>query len=530
MELNPFVWRIYRESLAGKKALATSFVRFARLGRQPGAEGWRGQVNAKLPILVITPGDPKTPGEAGGTVPLRRILFEWFKDLKGKHTYERRYRELLEDAGAGYEWEEGDRPGKLCCVFFGGDEDEGAQAVAASVGSVSTTLHWLEPDEFSPYYFEGRFTLFSEICRTFGIDLPVIPGKLQKRERAIYYLAVNSVLQEFRQRNGLSPQELNAFLYDFAPSYLAVEQDKELPAPQRAWFLMAGVGTTADFDLLDHADETTETSWRGHRDARRGDIAIVWCSSPRAYLHSIWRIVEDGYDDPFTYWYTLVHIGRPMPVHQLKIKDLKGNPVLAKSPMVSAHFQGCAGKYFPPVDYAALLEEVQRRGTDIGLFPRINIPALPALLGDEGILDERQVELRLIEPLLLNKLGYYEESHWRRQVRVRMGRGENVYPDYVIGYRGDRGEERADIIIESKYRIATQKELSEAFLQGRSYALRLQASWLLFGALEGVWLMSRTDDFKLQTALHWSWEEILEPETFSVLEKTIGSKMFLTAR
>lgn len=97
-------------------------------------------------------------------------------------------------------------------------------------------------------------------------------------------------------------------------------------------------------------------------------------------------------------------------------------------------------------------------------------------------------------------------------------------PDYLIGYRGVKGEERASIVVEAKYRIGTQKQLFETFLQGRSYALRLQASWLLLASLEGVWLLSRTDDFKLENALHWSWEKLVQPEHFAVLDKAIGSR------
>ncbi|MDO8262079.1 MAG: hypothetical protein Q7T21_02530, partial [Gallionella sp.] len=506
------------------------FLRFSRLGRHPGSEGWRWQISPKIPVHLVTAQDSESPWENDGTVALRETLSAWFEGLSGRKAYEQRCRELLVGNGAAYEWEEDDHPGKLCCVFFGGDSDEDAQTVATYVGAISTLLHWLAPDEFAPYYFEGRFSLFSSICRGFGIDLPEIPGKQQKKERALYYLEINGVLQEFRKQCQLSPQELNAFLYDFAPRYLAVEQDKELPTPQRVWFLMAGVGTTADFDLLDNADKTTESHWRGHRDARRGDAAVVWCSSPRAYLHSIWRITEDGYDDPFSYWYSLVRIGHPTFVPHLKIKDLKANPVLATSTMVRACFQGCAGRYFRPIDYAALLEEIQRRGMDISGFPLIHIPALPFLPSGNDILDERQVELQLIEPLLLNKLGYHEASHWQRQVRVRMGRGEKVYPDYLIGYRGVKGEERAEIVIESKYRIATQKELFETFLQGRSYALRLQAPWLLLASLEGIWLLSRTDDFKLESALHWSWEKLAKTEHFSVLDTAIGSRMLAISR
>ena len=64
------------------------------------------------------------------------------------------------------------------------------------------------------------------------------------------------------------------------PDAQQVRFSKQLPQPQRVWFLMAGVGTTDDFDFLDNADAASESNWRGHRDARRGDVAVVWCARP----------------------------------------------------------------------------------------------------------------------------------------------------------------------------------------------------------------------------------------------------------
>ena len=172
-----------------------------------------------------------------------------------------------------------------------------------------------------------------------------------------------------------------------------------------------------------------------------------------------------------------------------------------------AHFQGSAGNYFQPDDYLALLEECARRCADIGALPCIP-PAPPSLLADGGeILNERTVETRLIKPLL-GQLGLQEQRDWRRQVVVRMGRGEKVYPDYVLGLIDEPDHERAQIIIESKYRIATRKELLEAFRQGRSYALRLRAGRLVLAALEGVWLYRDDQGFSIDAAHHWTWHQV----------------------
>lgn len=501
---NHYIWSLYKNSAQGWRAIRQAFPRFARFARGPGNKDWRLQLNVDTPVLVGDQNVLDQPWTQAEPIKLRELLSTWFEDstdLAGD------FRCLLEGEGLCYEWVEDETPDHTFCTGFGGEEF--ALDVASSIGSITTVMHRMQPEAYLPYYFQGRFKLLADICQRFQISLPTIPGKLQKQERALFYLEINRSLQEFRQRHGLSPAELNAFLYDFAPACLAEDADDDLPAPQRAWFLMAGVGTEADFVLLDSANEQTESLWRGHRDARRGDIAILWCASPRAYLHSIWRIIEDGHDDPFAHWYSLVRIGHPEPVPHLKINDLKANPVLAGSPLVRAHFQGSAGKYFQPDDYLALLEECVRQGADIGRLPCIP-PSPPSLMADgEEILSERAVETKLIEPLLA-QLGLQEQRDWRRQIVVRMGRGEKVYPDYVLGLVEKLDQESAQIIIESKYRIATRKDLLEAFRQGRSYALRLRARRLVLAALEGVWLFDDEQGFALESARHWTWHQLAD--------------------
>ncbi len=513
---NRYIWSLYRQSPRGREAIRQTFPRHARFAGSTGNGNWRQQLNADIPVLVGNLEVPEQLWAPTDPIKLRELLWFWFEDstdLPGD------FHRLLEGEGLYYEWLEDETPGNIFCAGFGGEEY--ALDVASNIGSITTVMHSLQPEAYLPYYFQGRFKLLADICQRFRIPLPAIPGKLQKRERALFYLDINRSFQEFRLLHNLSPAELNAFLYDFAPACLAEDADAELPAPKRAWFLMAGVGTQADFSLLDEADRQTESLWRGHRDARCGDMAVLWCASPRAHLHSIWRIIEDGYDDPFAHWYSLVRIGQPQTVPHLKIKDLKANPILAQSPLVRAHFQGSAGKYFRPDDYLALLDECARHGAETDALPRIP-PSPHSLLPDgQEILNERAVETNLIEPLL-EQLGFTEQRDWQRQVVVRMGRGEKVYPDYVLGLSSTLDQESAQIIIESKYRIATRKDLLEAFRQGRSYALRLQATQLVLAALEGLWLLDGKNGFSMEKARHWSWQQLASDETRRQLAQQLG--------
>jgi len=516
MPLNNYVWSLYRTSVEGRKAISQAFPRFAKTCKEYGASVGHLQLNPPVPVWPEASEGSKEKSSPEFFIPLRQLLTQAFGNLPTFGVVEERFREMVNE-GFFLEWDSAARPGKK---LYGGIGGKGYEIeVLDAIAAISSWLHWRYPEWFVPYYFSHRFSQLAEICSTFEIPLPPIPGKIQRAARALYFLAVNRSLQEFRNAQGLSTKELNAFLYDFAPRYLAVEEDDELPLPQRAWFVMAGVGTQEDFYFLDSATPTSRSYWRGHRDARRGDIAVVWCASPRAHLHSIWRILDDGFDDPFAHWYSLIKIGRPLRLPPIRLADLKSQPVLAASPMVRARFQGCAGQYFRDVDYQALLDLLASRGVDVASLPRITRAGEDQEL---TLMNERDVEIHLIEPFL-RSLGYVE-SDWTRQLRLRMGRGDRVFPDYVIGAKLEVGEERGRLVIESKYRISTQKELREAWIQGRSYALRLEAEWLVLAALEGIWLLSSKGGFRIETALVFRWSELKQPAMFFRVEHAIGKR------
>lgn len=516
MKLNSYVWSLYRDSADGRKAISRAFPRFIRTGKEYGAIASHLQLNPPIPVWPEVAEDFKRKSAPTFFISLRQLLAQALENLPSQEKVEDGFR-LMVNEGVFLEWDDTDQPDKK---LYGGIGGQGFELdVSDSIAAISTFLHWRYPEWFIPYYFSHRFDQFAEICATFDILLPPIPGKAQKAARALYYLTINRVLQEFRDAQGLSAKELIAFLYDFAPRYLSVEEDDDLPPPQRAWFVMAGVGTQEDFEFLDNATAASRSYWRGHRDARRGDIAVVWCASPRAQLHSIWRVEDDGFDDPFAHWYSLIKIGRPIKILPLKLGDMKAHPVLSASPMVRAHFQGSSGQYFRDADYQALLELFASKG-----FEDTHLPRLAAVEEDcdHKVMNERDVEIRLIEPLL-KRLGY-TESDWTRQLRLRMGRGDRVFPDYVVGASLAVGQERGNLVVESKYRIATQKELREAWIQGRSYALRLEAKYLMLAALEGIWLLSAKDGFRMEAAKSLRWAELNQPDAFFHVEHAIGKK------
>ena len=105
---------------------------------------------------------------------------------------------------------------------------------------------------------------------------------------------------------------------------------------------------------------------------------------------------------------------------------------------------------------------------------------------------------------------------------VRMGRGERYYPDYALNARATRGEESATMIVESKLRVQTRRELLEAYCQAKSYALRLQAKTMIIAAIEGIWIFRGQNGFSIDTMAHWNWKELEHPDTLHKVRKLIG--------
>ena len=107
----------------------------------------------------------------------------------------------------------------------------------------------------------------------------------------MYYYEIRVVLNEFQKGYALTDGELCACLYDYGARVLLDAKEpveSELPEPINVW--LTGASGKGDFEFLD-----SKTSiWACNERTRRGYIVIVYCTSPRSYLHSIWRAVIKG--------------------------------------------------------------------------------------------------------------------------------------------------------------------------------------------------------------------------------------------
>jgi hypothetical protein len=383
------------------------------------------------------------------------------------------------------------------------------------VASVSLGLHLAHPKYFMPYNYRCKFHYVTQICEEFGIPIPTIPAKNKKLERALYYNSINKAFQEFRLIHEMNPAELNVFLYDFAPQFIVGNDAADLPLPSKTWI---SVGGTWDFEDLDKSTPKSISRWSGNANMRRGDIVMMYCVAPRSYIHSIWRACSDGFYDPFFHYHGTVWICNPIKIKPVTYQEMSKNPIISQNKHIKAHLQGSSGKPLTAEEYEEVLKILYSKNQKLK-----NLPTIPKIkkIAQIDLNGERDVERYLIEPFL-KRLGYSARD-WIRQMPVRMGRAERNYPDYVLGGKAKRGEESGKMVIETKYQISSQKELEEAYYQGKSYAFRLQTKVLVLAAKEGVWIFKLENrQFSIRKAIHKNWNELQHRDHFHVVKLIMG--------
>lgn len=535
MQFNRYVWDLYRNSPAGQAAIARNIEEhITQYGRESPVFM---QILERAEIAVDEDGDVQINARGVESVNLREFIEEYALEYE-TNTLEDAENLFLWLVEFGIDWnfypdkeisidvrdyspddELYFEDGQVTLYFVGGrDNPEAYRYSFTSITAISAGLHDVYPEFFIPYLFIKDYDKFTKICHFFEITLPDLPTKLQKRERALYYLEINKVFQAFRSEYSLSPTEMNAFLYDFAPKNIKLPATTSLPEASRVWF---SIGNTVDFEYLDEANDQSISFWQGNLEARRGDIVLMWCASPRSYLHSIWRVVDDGFNDPFFYYYNAIRVGHPLKIPPIPFKAFAQDPLLGMSPAVKAHFQGRSGSALSLEEYQAICGLIRQTG-----FDTILLPTAPSELtfGDLTLNNERDVETQLLEPLLL-KLGF-TATDWVRQLSVRMGRGQRNYPDYVLGCDLKPGEESAISVLECKLRIGSPKELKDTFLQAKSYALRLQAQSITLADARGIWVFQqRCDGFVFDAFTFKVWKELTHPDILHEISLIFGKKV-----
>lgn len=509
---NPYVWRLYTQSSQGEKWLQWA----ERFDVSERAEEFDFLVKeirdaCEIEYSAVEIAELKNNGfddtvffKSG--IDLSRVFFQYFNERKN-NDYEQI--QLLFDEWMDYGLEIHGIPLIESQDFW----------PAYLLESVSLALYRVNQELFFPYYFNCKFNCFEKICTEFMIPLPELPPKKDYRQRIHYYIMICQTLHEFRLFHGLSPAELCSFIYDFAPSCLDDKDVEELQKPTKVWWVG---GNKVDFDFLDNPDQNS-MRWQCNTDTRPGDIVVVYCLSPRSYIHSVWRSTCGGFIDPFFYYYAMTYISNPIHVPPVSHLELKENHIFSRNPLVRKNLQGLNGYGMSWEEYEELITIWKSKGFDTSNLPRIQrIKSIPNIV----LKDERDVEIYLVEPLL-KKLEYVPED-WIRQMPLKMGRGIRYYPDYCIMAHPERGEETARAILETKYTIKNKRELQDSYYQAKSYAIRLRSKCFAVTAREGIWLFQlQKDTFEFDRHIYYTWDDLDNPDKFHIMLVQFGKKTLL---
>lgn len=374
---------------------------------------------------------------------------------------------------------------------------------------ISYVLSRFASEYFFPYLFLCRIFELNKMADYFNIDLPNIPNRINYKGRYIYYWELCEVLYEFRKENELSPEELWAFLYDFAPNNIQNEKT-DIPKPSQAWFIGG---------RLYPEDKSLDSKfWQSNPDTAKGDILVHYETSPVSAITCIETSLTNGVIDPLFQYYGCIYIGNRIDIPHISLKELQADEYFSKHSLIRKKFQGVNGWRMSSEDYSELLRVIKAKGFDTDTLPKLYAPTMPKNVNIEI---ERDVEQQLLEPLL-NSMGWYENKDFIRQLPIHAGRGHRIFPDYALHYDNKPDEEKAKVLIEAKLYMKNNQEIEAAFLQARSYACLLESSVIVLCDKQCLIIYEKRQSFDRDRYKKYYWIELENPDLFNELKNKLN--------
>lgn len=371
---------------------------------------------------------------------------------------------------------------------------------------ISSMLFFKAPEYFFPNIFRYHFFDLIKVFDIFDIELPLPPKKSNYRARCMYYWELCEILYSFRKENGLSPYELCAMLYDFGQG-LTKNIPTELPKPSKAWFIGGKIMPIEDLDF---------TFWQANEDTMRGDILIHYETSPICAITCMWIAQTDGVIDPFFYYYANTYIGSRIKLPHVTLQELKNDEYFSSHPLVRKNFQGVNGWEISNRDYQEFLRIIQTKKYDTSKLPVLYAPKIACT----NIKLEKDVEEHLLIPLL-DSMGM---TDYMRQVPLRAGRGERIYPDFALHCTKTDNGYIAKVLIEAKLSMRNKKEVYAAFQQANSYAHLLEAPIIILCDKEMLLVYTNENGFNRNRYKRFFWEDMENPDSFNELRQIIKLK------
>ena len=336
----------------------------------------------------------------------------------------------------------------------------------ASIIHLESIVMYLYHDFFKPILYPNRFDIIQRNCNAVGINLPPIPRTNSYKEYLMYYYDICEAINEYQKENQMTDAEVCACIYGCAEMFVDDKDEvSEMPRPINVWFTGA---SKRDYELLENGD-VSEHIWACNERTRRGDIVVIYCTSPYSYIHSIWRASSEGIFNPFDYYHCRTLVSNGIKIPKITFQDLRTHPYFSKVPIVRRNLQGINGIELSSKDYTELLNFIEAKGGDVSELPKLFEKSADL---DVELNIEKDVEEKLLIPLL-DKLGY-KSSDWSRQLSQKAGRNMKAIPDFVFFPKGKEHYQNAPFLIEAKYDMSSIRAIKEAFGQAVSYSRMMQ--------------------------------------------------------
>ncbi|MBQ0090349.1 MAG: type I restriction enzyme HsdR N-terminal domain-containing protein [Prevotellaceae bacterium] len=389
---------------------------------------------------------------------------------------------------------------------------------------ISTYLYTID-GFYKPIFYSDHFDWIQKNCELLKIELPDIPRTKDYRRYSLYYIELCECFKKFQEENDLSDSEFLCYLYLFGYKLWDEELQSELPRPTNVW--MTGANPW-DWEKLENGEIST-SAWACNEDTQRGDIVIVYAVTPHSCFHSIWRASSGGCFNPFNYYHCRTTITDGNPIIQIKYKDFMADPILSNFKIGHKNLQGVNGFPISASEYSAFLQKLKTLGCEITTLPQlVSINSNWTKPTIEGKNPEKQVEEKLIKPLLHDILGYNVDDY-TQQARHKSGRKEKSIPDFVFFQEGEHGLEHCPFIIEAKHDFKSTCQRRKDYDQGLCYAQTYHSK------LMSIIDMNRVIVYKVdqngcadytKPIFEAQWEVIYsDPDMMNKLQKLIGREV-----
>ncbi len=291
-------------------------------------------------------------------------------------------------------------------------------------------------------------------------------------------------VEAFRSRRKLEHWQVWSLVYDLAPRLLP-SPPPYAAGPHQVWMIAA---SRDSFQEADDMEPSKAAMWTINLNANRGDLALMYCMTPRSAFTHLFRVDQDAGDDPFGgYSLAWTRITDKVTLPPITLQEMRTDPVLRRWHQVKADFRGLNRSPIPEDVWVRIKQLVAEKDPETAeLLERYEVRGPRKR---NGSLTETEFEDKVVIPIL-ERLGWHPEKTLKRQhdfwIKVGSGRPTNVRAD-IVGYRGALSSE-VILVIESKRKITSEAELKSAREQCESYCGKLRCSRFAVAAPEGIWV------------------------------------------